>query len=183
MDVALSISEGLARNVLAAKVNNEVVDANRTLPGDCTLSLLTWNDEEGKSTMWHSSAHLMAEALEFYYPGIKLAIGPPVANGFYYDVDFMGQTIREEDLEKIENKMRELAKAKNPYVRKEISKADAIAYFTEKADPYKLELLEGLEDGNITFYTQGNFTDLCRGPHIPDTSPIKAVKLTAIAGA
>ncbi|MGV3632434.1 MAG: threonine--tRNA ligase [Bacteroidota bacterium] len=183
MDVALSISEGLARNVLAAKVNNEVVDANRTLPGDCTLSLLTWNDQDGKSTMWHSSAHLMAEALESFYPGIKLAIGPPVANGFYYDVDFMDHSIKEEDLEKIENKMKELAKAKNPFVRKEISKADAIAYFTEKQDPYKLELLEGLEDGNITFYTQGDFTDLCRGPHIPDTSPIKAVKLTAIAGA
>ncbi|MCE3296169.1 MAG: Ser-tRNA(Thr) hydrolase [Crocinitomicaceae bacterium] len=183
MDVALSISEGLARNVLAAKVNNEVVDANRALPGDCTLSLLTWNDEEGKSTMWHSSAHLMAEALEFYYPGIKLAIGPPVTNGFYYDVDFMEYGIKEEDLEKIENKMKELAKAKNPYVRKEVSKAEALAYFTEKQDPYKLELLENLEDGNITFYTQGNFTDLCRGPHIPDTSPIKAVKLTSIAGA
>lgn len=183
MDVALSISEGLARNVLAAKVNNEVVDAARTLPGDCTLSLLTWNDQDGKSTMWHSSAHLMAEALESFYPGIKLAIGPPVTNGFYYDVDFMDYTIKEEDLEKIENKMKELAKAKNQYIRKEISKADAIAYFTEKQDPYKLELLEGLEDGNITFYTQGNFTDLCRGPHIPDTSPIKAVKLTAIAGA
>jgi threonyl-tRNA synthetase len=183
MEVAMSISEGLARNVLAAKVNDEVVDATRTLPGDCNLSLLTWNDTEGKSTMWHSSAHLMAEALEFYYPGIKLAIGPPVTNGFYYDVDFLEYSIKEEDLEKIEAKMKELAKAKNPYVRQEISKSEAIAYFAEKQDPYKLELLEGLEDGNITFYTQGNFTDLCRGPHIPDTSPIKAVKLTAIAGA
>jgi threonyl-tRNA synthetase len=183
MDVALSISEGLARNVLAAKVNNEVVDATRTLPGDCTLSLLTWNDPEGKSTMWHSSAHLLAEALESFYPGIKLAIGPPVTNGFYYDVDFMDYSITEKDLEKVEQKMKELAKSKLVFVRKEISKADAIAYFEEKQDPYKLELLENLEDGSITFYTQGNFTDLCRGPHIPDTGPIKAVKLTAIAGA
>lgn len=183
LDVALSISEGLARNVLAAKVNNEVVDATRPITGDCTLQLLTWNDTEGKSTMWHSSAHLMAEALEALYPGIKLAIGPPIANGFYYDVDFGDQTIREEDLPKVEEKMKELAKQKNPYVRKEVSKADALAYFSEKQDPYKIELIQDLEDGSITFYTQGNFTDLCRGPHIPDTSFIKAVKLLSIAGA
>ncbi len=183
LDVALSISEGLARNVLAAKVNNEVVDATRPLTEDCTLQLLTWNDDEGKSTMWHSSAHLMAEALESIYPGIKLAIGPPVANGYYYDVDFMDYTIREEDLAKVEEKMKELAKQKNPFVRKEVSKADALAYFTEKQDPYKLELIADLPDGSITFYTQGNFTDLCRGPHIPDTGFIKAIKLTAIAGA
>ena len=183
LDVALSISEGLARNVLAAKVDNVVIDATRPLTGDCTLQLLTWNDEEGKSTMWHSSAHLMAEALEFYYPGIKLAIGPPVANGYYYDVDFMDYTFKEEDLEKIEQKMKELAKLKNPFVRKEVSKADALAYFTEKEDPYKLELIQDLPDGSITFYTQGNFTDLCRGPHIPDTGFIKAVKLMSIAGA
>ena len=183
LDVALSISEGLARNVLAAKVNNEVVDATRPLPGDCALQLLTWNDAEGKSTMWHSSAHLMAEALEFHYPGIKLAIGPPVANGYYYDVDFMDYTIREEDLVKVEEKMKELAKQKNQFIRKEVSKADALAYFTEKEDPYKLELIQDLPDGSITFYTQGNFTDLCRGPHIPDTGFIKAIKLTAIAGA
>lgn len=183
MDVALSISEGLARNVLAAKVNNEVVDATRTLPGDCTLSLLTWNDAEGKSTMWHSSAHLMAEAIEALYPGVKLAIGPAIAQGFYYDVDFLDYTIVEKDLEKIEQKMRELAKAKLTFERKEVSKAEALAYFTEKEDPYKLELIENLEDGQITFYTQGNFTDLCRGPHIPNTSPIKAIKLLSIAGA
>ncbi|MDH4471199.1 MAG: threonine--tRNA ligase [Fluviicola sp.] len=183
LDVALSISEGLARNVLAAKVNNEVVDATRPLTEDCTLQLLTWNDAEGKSTMWHSSAHLMAEALEFHYPGIKLAIGPPVANGYYYDVDFMDYTIREEDLAKVEEKMKELAKQKNQFIRKEVSKADALAYFTEKEDPYKLELIQDLPDGSITFYTQGNFTDLCRGPHIPDTGFIKAIKLTAIAGA
>src|SRR3989338_7576388 len=183
LDVALSISEGLARNVLAAKVNNEVVDATRPLPGRFALQLLTWNDAEGKSTMWHSSAHLMAEALEFHYPGIKLAIGPPVANGYYYDVDFMDYTIREEDLVKVEEKMKELAKQKNQFIRKEVSKADALAYFTEKEDPYKLELIQDLPDGSITFYTQGNFTDLCRGPHIPDTGFIKAIKLTAIAGA
>jgi threonyl-tRNA synthetase len=183
LDVARSISEGLARNVLAAKVNGQVVDATRTLTTDCTLQLLTWNDTDGKSTMWHSSAHVMAEALEFHFPGIKLAIGPPVASGFYYDVDFMEYTITEKDLEKVEQKMKELAKAKNAFIRQEISKADAIAYFKEKQDPYKLELLEGLEDGDITFYTQGEFTDLCRGPHIPDTGFIKAVKLTSIAGA
>ncbi|MFO0494539.1 MAG: threonine--tRNA ligase [Flavobacteriia bacterium] len=183
LDVAKSISEGLARNVLAANVNGQVIDANREILDDATLQLLTWNDTEGKSTMWHSSAHLMAEALEFYFPGIKLAIGPPVNNGFYYDVDLMDHSISEKDLEKIEQKMKELAKLKNPFIRQEISKSEAVAYFTDKADPYKLELLEGLDDGSITFYTQGNFTDLCRGPHIPDTGFIKAVKLTAIAGA
>ncbi|MEN9699930.1 MAG: threonyl-tRNA synthetase [Bacteroidota bacterium] len=183
MQVALSISEGLARNVLAARINDSVQDASTPLTQDCSLQLLTWTDSDGKSTMWHSSAHLMAEAIEFYYPGVKLAIGPPVANGFYYDIDFLDHHISEKDLEKIEQKMKELAKLKNPYIRQEISKAEAIAYFQEKQDPYKLELLEGLEDGAITFYTQGNFTDLCRGPHIPDTGFIKAVKLTAIAGA
>ncbi|TNE55740.1 MAG: threonine--tRNA ligase [Bacteroidetes bacterium] len=183
LDVAKSISEGLARNVLAANVNGEVVDATRALPLEAQLSLLTWNDAEGKSTMWHSSAHLMAEALEFYYPGIKLAIGPPVANGFYYDVDFMDYEIREDDLPKIEAKMKELAKSKLEFVRKEVSKADALSYFEEKNDPYKLELINELEDGSITFYTQGNFTDLCRGPHIPNSGFIKAVKLTSIAGA
>ncbi len=183
LGVAQSISEGLARNVLAVKINDEVKDASLPINVDVSLQLLTWNDDEGKSTMWHSSAHLMAEALEFFYPGIKLAIGPPVANGFYYDVDFMDYSIKEEDLAKIEQKMKELAKEKNAFVRKEISKSEAIAYFEDKNDPYKLELLSELEDGTITFYTQGNFTDLCRGPHLPDTGFIKAVKLTSIAGA
>ena len=183
LDVAKSISEGLARNVLAARIDDEVLDAFLPLNKDVNLSLLTWNDDEGKSTLWHSSAHLMAEALEFFYPGIKLAIGPPIANGFYYDIDFEEHTIKEEDLPKIEAKMKELAKQKLTFERKEISKEEAIAYFKEKQDPYKLELLEGLEDGNITFYSQGNFTDLCRGPHIPNTGFIKAVKLTSIAGA
>jgi threonyl-tRNA synthetase len=183
MDIAKSISEGLARNVLAAEINGEVIDATRPLSSDCTLKLLTWNDKDGKSTMWHSSAHLLAEALEALYPGIKLAIGPPVKNGFYYDIDFLDYAFTEKDLEKVEQKMRELAKQKLTFERKEISKADAIAYFTEKNDPYKLELISELEDGSITFYTQGNFTDLCRGPHIPDTGHIKAIKLTSIAGA
>ena len=183
IDIAKSISEGLARNVLAAKVNGKVQDATLAIKEDASLQLLTWNDEEGKSTMWHSSAHLMAEALEFHFPGIKLAIGPPVTNGFYYDIDFENYSIKEEDLPKIEAKILELAREKNSFIRKEISKPEAIDYFTKKNDPYKLELLQDLEDGSITFYTQGNFTDLCRGPHIPDTGFVKAVKLTAIAGA
>ena len=183
MDVALSISEGLARNVLAAKVDGIIKDANLPINQNSHLQLLTWNDLEGKSTMWHSSAHIMAEALEFYYPGIKLAIGPPITNGFYYDIDLMDYSIKEEDLARIEEKMKALAKERNPFIRKEISKTEALAYFEKKQDPYKLELLSELEDGTITFYTQGNFTDLCRGPHIPDTGFIKAVKLTAIAGA
>jgi threonyl-tRNA synthetase len=183
MDLALSISEGLARNVLAAEVNGAVVDATLPITESASLKLLTWRDDEGKSTMWHSSAHLMAEAIQFYYPEAKFAIGPPISKGFYYDIDFMGASFSEKDLPKIESKMKELAKAKNEYLRKEISKEEAVAYFNTKADPYKLELLEGLEDGGITFYTQGAFTDLCRGPHIPHTGFIKAVKLTAVAGA
>ena len=183
MDVAKSISEGLARNVLSAKVNGQVWDANRAISEDAQLNLLTWNDDEGKSTMWHSSAHLMAEALEFFYPGIKLAIGPPIENGFYYDIDFEEYDFSEEDLQKVEKKMIELAREKNEYVREEISKSEALAYFEERKDPYKLELINDLEDGSITFYTQGNFTDLCRGPHIPHTGYIKAVKLLSVAGA
>ena len=183
MDLALSISEGLARNVLAAEVNGSVVDALLPIEASASLKLLTWNDDDGKSTMWHSSAHLMAEAIQFYYPNAKFAIGPPIEKGFYYDIDFMGESFSENDLQKIESKMKELAKAKNQYIREEISKKDAISYFKTKEDPYKLELLEGLEDGAITFYTQGGFTDLCRGPHIPHTGFIKAVKLTAVAGA
>ena len=183
MDLALSISEGLARNVLAAEVDGSIVDAYLPIETSASVKLLTWNDEDGKSTMWHSSAHLMAEAIEFYYPNAKFAIGPPIEKGFYYDIDFMGESFSENDLQKIESKMKALAKAKNKYIRKEVSKQDAVAYFKTKEDPYKLELLEGLEDGAITFYTQGEFTDLCRGPHIPHTGFIKAVKLTAVAGA
>ena len=183
MDVARNISEGLARNVLSAKVNGEVRDANRPLPGDCTLALLTWNDPDGKATMWHSSAHLLAEAVEALYPGTKFGIGPPIENGFYYDIDLGDKTIGDGDFAAIEAKMKELASKKLVFERKEVSKADAIKYFTEKGDEYKLELLEGLADGQITFYTQGNFTDLCRGPHIPDTSFIKAAKVMSVAGA
>lgn len=183
MDVALSISEGLTRNVLAAKVDGEIWDATRPITHDATVSLLTWQDEGGKSTFWHSSAHLMAEALEALYPGIKLGIGPPIENGFYYDIDFGDHTFDSENLDVLENKMLELAREKNTYVRKEISKKDAVDYFNEKGDEYKLDLLEGLEDGSITFYEQGNFTDLCRGPHIPHTGFIKAVKILNVAGA
>lgn len=183
MDVALSISEGLARNVLAAKVDEKVVDLNTTITSDCTLQLLTWNDTEGKSTFWHSSAHLMAEALEVLYPGVKFWVGPPVENGFYYDVDTNGKPISSDDFKLIEDKMIELARQKNEYVRIPISKAEALKYFEEKGDEYKLDLLEGLEDGNITLYKQGNFTDLCRGPHIPNTGFIKAVKITNAAAA
>jgi len=183
MQIALSISEGLARNVLAAKVNDEVWDASRPITNDSRLQLLTWNDALGKETMWHSSAHLMAEALESLYPGVKFWVGPPLENGFYYDVDLNGQMLTPADFEKIEQKMLELAKQNNVYVRKEISKKEAIAYFNDKGDEYKLDLLERLEDGNITLYSQGNFTDLCRGPHIPNTGFIKAAKILNIAGA
>ncbi|MEO9872958.1 threonine--tRNA ligase [Ekhidna sp.] len=183
LDVAMSISEGLARNVLAAKVNGEVRDSFRSIEEDAELQLLTWNDDEGKSTMWHSSAHLLAEALEALYPGIKLGIGPPIENGFYYDIDFGDIEFDADNLEAIEHKMLELAREKNSFTRKEVSKADAIAYYKEKGDEYKLELIDGLEDGQITFYNQGNFTDLCRGPHIPNTGYIKAVKILSVAGA
>jgi len=183
LQIAQSISEGLARNVLAAKVNNEVWDATRPISSDVTLNLLTWNDALGKETMWHSSAHLMAEALEALYPGVKFWVGPPLENGFYYDVDLNGENITPADFEKIEQKMLELARKNNVYQRKEISKQEAVSYFEEKGDEYKLDLLERLEDGNITLYSQGNFTDLCRGPHIPNTGFIKAAKILNIAGA
>jgi len=183
LQVAISISEGLARNVLAAKINGEVCDATRPIENNASIELLTWNDTLGKSTFWHSSAHLLAEALEELYPGIKFGIGPPIENGFYYDVDFGEMSLDGEELEKIEAKMLELAKKKSEFVRKHVSKPAAIEYFKKKGDEYKLDLLEGLEDGTITFYEQGNFVDLCRGPHIPHTGFIKAVKLLNIAGA
>ena len=182
-DIALSISEGLARNVLAAKVNGKVQDANLPIETDSTLKLLTWNDTEGKSTFWHSSAHLMAEALESLYPKVKFWVGPPLENGFYYDVDTNGEIITHDDFKKIEDKMLELARQKNDYIRIPMGKVEAIEYFQEKDDEYKLDLLSGLEDGSITFYKQGNFTDLCRGPHIPNTGFIKAVKIMNVAGA
>jgi threonyl-tRNA synthetase len=182
MDIAKSISEGLARKVLAAKVNGQVTDMARPITTDSTLQLLTWTDTEGKSTMWHSSAHLMAEALESLYPGVKFGYGPAIENGFYYDIDLGGRAISTEDLAKIEAKMVSLAKENSQYERREVSKADALKYFTEKGDEYKIETINELEDGSISFYTQGNFTDLCRGPHIPSTGFIKAIKLTNIAG-
>ena len=182
-DIARSISEGLARKVLAASINGQVRDATRPINEDASIKLLTWNDAEGKSTFWHSSAHLMAEAVESLFPGVKFWVGPPVENGFYYDMDLGDRKMTEEDLGKLEKKMNELAKQNNIYTRKEISKKDAVKYFSDKGDEYKLDLLQNLNDGEITFYSQGNFTDLCRGPHIPNTGFIKAIKLTNIAGA
>jgi len=181
--IALSISEGLARNVLAAEVNGQVWDSSRPIETDSTVKLLTWNDAQGKATYWHSSAHLMAEALEALYPGTKFGIGPAIETGFYYDVDFGDREFSSDEFKKIEDKIIELAKQKSEFVRKPVSKADATAYFTEKDDEYKLDLIKDLPDGAITFYTQGNFTDLCRGPHIPNTGFIKAVKLMSVAGA
>jgi threonyl-tRNA synthetase len=181
--IARSISEGLARKVLAAKVNGEVWDATRPIAGDASLQLLTWTDADGQNTFWHSSAHLMAEAVESLFPGVKFWVGPAIEKGFYYDMDLGDRKMTEEDLRELEKKMNELAKKASPYERREISKAEAIRYFTEKGDEYKLDLLQNLADGGITFYTQGGFTDLCRGPHIPDTGFIKAVKLTGVAGA
>ena len=185
LEIAKSISEGLARKVLAANVNGQVWDATRPITTDATLQLLTWADTDGKSTFWHSSAHLMAEAIEATFPGVKFWVGPATVNppGFYYDMDLGGRQISEDDLRKLETKMAELARTNEVYQRKEISKPDALAFFTTKGDEYKLDLLQNLKDGEITFYTQGNFTDLCRGPHIPNTGFIKAIKLTNIAGA
>jgi threonyl-tRNA synthetase len=183
MDIAKSISEGLARKVLAARINGEVWDATRPIEADATLNLLTWDDTDGKSTFWHSSAHLMAEAVEAIFPGVKFWVGPAVDRGFYYDIDLGDRTISEEQLKDVEKLMAELAKKNSVYQRKAIPKAEALSFFEEKGDEYKLDLLQNLNDGEITFYTQGNFTDLCRGPHIPHTGLIKAVKLMNIAGA
>ena len=183
LDIAKSISEGLARNVLSAKVNGVMWDAMRPVNEDAEIQLFTWNDPEGKATVWHSSAHLMAEAIEQLYTGVKFGIGPSIENGFYYDVDFGTNVITEEDLAKIEKRMMELASQKQAFERVDVSKAEALAHFTEKGDEYKQELISELEDGTITYYKTGTFTDLCRGPHIPDTSCIKAIKLLSIAGA
>lgn len=183
LDIATSISEGLARKVLVASVNGVVVDANRPITTDAAVKFLTWEDEAGKNTFWHSTAHLMAEAVEAIFPGVKFWVGPALDKGFYYDMDLGDRKITEEDLLAIEKKMAELAKQKNPYIRTERAKQDAINYFTEKGDQYKLDLLQNLKDGEISFYQQGAFTDLCRGPHIPHTGFIKAMKLTNIAGA
>ncbi len=181
--VALSISEGLARNVLVAKVNDQMVELDKPINEDATLTLYTWNDREGKDTFWHSSAHLMAAAIESLYPGVKFGIGPHIETGFYYDIDFMDYPISSEDFPKIEEKMKELASQKIQFVRREVSKSEALDYFQKKGDEYKLELIDGLEDGKISFYESGPFTDLCRGPHLHDTSAIKAIKLLKTAGA
>ena len=182
-EIASSISEGLARVSLAIEVNGEVRDLARPITEDASIKILTWNDKSGKSAFWHSSAHLMAEALETLYPGVKFGIGPPIDNGFYYDVDLGDRPFGDDDLAAVENKMKELAKRDSVYSRRDVSKAEALEYFTKKDDPYKIELINGLEDGKITFYQQGNFVDLCKGPHIPHTGFIKAVKLLNVAGA
>lgn len=183
LEIALSISEGLARNVLAAKVNDEVWDATRPIFKDASIKLLTWNDTEGKAAFWHSSAHIMAEALEALFPGTKFGIGPDIENGFYYDIDMGDRMLTESDFKAIEDKMLELAKENQPLIRKEISKQEAIDFFTKKGDEYKLELIQELTDGEITLYESGRFTDLCRGPHIPSSGFIKAVKVMSVAGA
>lgn len=183
LSIAKSISEGLAKRILVASINGQIWDMSRPVYEDSNIKLLSWDDTDGKSTFWHSSAHLMAEAVEAMFPGVKFWVGPPIDKGFYYDMDLGDAQITEDDLVKLEKKMTELAKQNNLYTRQEVSKADAVAYFTEKGDEYKLDLLENLEDGEITFYTQGNFTDLCRGPHIPHTGLIKSIKLTNISGA
>ena len=182
-EIASSLSNSLAKEVLAITVNGEVWDLTRPITKDSTIKLHKWDDPEGKHAFWHSSAHLMAEALEALYPGVKFGIGPAIENGFYYDVDLGGTSISDADLLKIEAKMKELVQTKSNYTRSEVSKVDALKYFTEKGDPYKIELISELADGTISFYKQGNFTDLCRGPHLPDTSPIKAIKLLTLAGA
>ncbi len=183
IDVAKSISEGLARNVLSMKVDGEIQDATRELTGDAAVQFFTWNDQEGKATFWHTSAHLMAAALEALYPGIKFGIGPSIENGFYYDIDSGDRQFSSDDFERIEKKMLELARQKNGLVRKMMPKDDALKYFIDKGDEYKVELIEELTDGEITFYELGDFVDLCKGPHLPDTSKIKAVKLMKIGGA
>ena len=182
-EIASSISEGLARVSLAIEVNGEVWDLSRPIQNDASIKILTWNDKAGKTTFWHSSAHLMAEALEALYPGVKFGIGPAIDSGFYYDVDLNGRPFGEEDLAAVEAKMKELARKESTYARRDVAKKEALDYFTQKNDPYKIELINGLEDGKITFYQQGNFVDLCKGPHIPTTGFIKAVKLLNVAGA
>jgi threonyl-tRNA synthetase len=182
-EIALSISEGLARNALAIEVDGEIRDLSRPIENDATVKILTWNDKGGKYAFWHSSAHLFAEALEELYPGVKFGIGPPIENGFYYDVDLGGKPFGDEELKAVESKMKELSKKESVFTRRDVSKAEALEYFTSKGDPYKLELINDLKDGTITFYQQGAFTDLCRGPHIPNTGFIRSIKLLNVAGA
>lgn len=183
MAIAKSIAEGLAKKVMVASVDGMVVDASTPLNKACEIKLLTWDDQEGKATFWHSSAHLLAEAVETTFPGVKFWVGPAIDKGFYYDMDLGDRHLSEEELHSLEKLMQELSKKNNEFIRKEISKTAAVEYFTKKGDQYKLDLLHGLHDGEISLYTQGSFTDLCRGPHIPHTGLIKAIKLTSIAGA
>ena len=184
LQIAEQISPKLAKEVYSATVNGEIRDLTRPINSDSTLKLHKWDDEQGKHAFWHSSAHLMAEALESLYPGMKFGIGPAIENGFYYDVDpGEDKVITESDLITIENRMKELAAKNLTYKRQDISKKEAIDLFTRKGDDYKTELISELEDGTITLYSQGNFTDLCRGPHLPSTEPLKAIKLLSVAGA
>jgi len=182
-DIAQSISPRLAKEVLSITVNDTLMDITRPITTDASIKLHKWEDEEGKHAFWHSSAHLMAEAIEALYPGTKFGIGPTIENGFYYDIDTGDKVVKDADLPKIEKKFKELASQKNAYMRSEVSKAEALDFFTKKDDEYKLELINELEDGTISFYQQGNFTDLCRGPHLSSTAPIKAIKLLSVAGA
>jgi len=182
-DVAESISSGLARNALSITWNKTVLDLSREIPSDGTLSINTWDSDDGKATFWHSSAHILAEAVQSLFPEAKFGIGPSIETGFYYDIDFGDHKVTPEDLEKIEEKMKALVKEKQEFTRREVSKEDALNFFIEKQDPYKIELINDLADGTISFYTQGSFTDLCRGPHIPNTGFVKAIKLMSIAGA
>ncbi|OAN60642.1 threonine--tRNA ligase [Balneola sp. EhC07] len=183
LEVAESISSGLARVALSITVNGDIIDLDRPINEDATIAINTWDSEDGKYTFWHSSAHILAEAVQELYPEAKFGIGPPIETGFYYDIDFGEKNISQEDLGKIEQKFLEVARNKNNFERKDISKADALSFYKDNGNEYKVDLIEGLEDGSITFYTQGNFTDLCRGPHVPNTGIVKAIKLTSLAGA
>ncbi|UZH55958.1 threonine--tRNA ligase [Salinimicrobium tongyeongense] len=183
MEVAKSISEGLARNVISAKFNNTVVETSTPLNTDGSLTLYTWNDPEGKKAFWHSSSHVMAQAIQDLYPGAKLTIGPAIENGFYYDVDFGEQKISENDFKKIEDRMLEISRGKHDFQMREVSKQEALDFYKKENNPFKVELIENLEDGTITFCDHDTFTDLCRGGHLPNTGVIKAVKLMSVAGA
>jgi len=183
LQIAESISSGLARAAFSITANGEIIDLDRSINEDAQVAINTWESEAGKYTFWHSSAHILAEAVQELYPNAKFGIGPPIESGFYYDIDFGEKNISQDDLEKIEKKFLEVARNKNSFERKDISKAEALSHYKENGNEYKVDLIEGLEDGSITFYTQGNFTDLCRGPHVPNTGVVKAIKLTSIAGA
>ncbi len=183
LEVAESISSGLARVALSITVNGEIIDLDRPITENATIAINTWDSEDGKYSFWHSSAHILAEAVQELYPEAKFGIGPPIENGFYYDIDFGEKNISQDDLGKIEQKFLEVARKKNSFERTDISKADALSFYKDNGNEYKVDLIEGLEDGSITFYTQGNFTDLCRGPHVPNTGVVKAIKLTSLAGA